>query len=63
MALDLPTMGSLIPHHQGAVEQAKVELQYGKDAKMRAMAQNIIDAQDDEIAYMKQWQAEHNQNK
>ena len=49
----------MLPHHQGAVDMAKVELQYGKDKKLRALAQNIIKAQEKEMAFMKAWQAAH----
>ena len=36
---------------------AKVELKYGKDAKLRKLAKDVIAAQDKEIAFMKQWLA------
>jgi uncharacterized protein (DUF305 family) len=49
----------MIPHHQAAVDMAKVELQEGKDPKARKMAQMIIKAQEKEIAEMKRWQATH----
>lgn len=49
----------MMPHHQGAIDMAKVELQYGKDSKLRGMAEKIIADQEKEIAEMKQWQAEH----
>ena len=45
----------MLPHHQGAVEMAKIELQYGKDPKARKLARGIIKAQNDEIAWMKGW--------
>src|SRR6516162_1439174 len=32
----------MIPHHQSAIEMARVELQYGKDSKVRQLAQNIM---------------------
>lgn len=32
----------MIPHHQGAIDMAKVEVQYGKNPKMKEMAQKII---------------------
>jgi uncharacterized protein (DUF305 family) len=35
------------------VAQAEVELKYGKDPQMRALAKNIVKAQKEEIAYMK----------
>src|SRR5260370_36129287 len=53
----------MIPHHQCAVAMAKVELKYGKDANMRALAKEIIASQDKEIAFMKQWLAAHPQKK
>lgn len=49
----------MIPHHEGAVEMAKVELRYGKDPAMRKLAQAIVAAQDKEIVQMHRWQAEH----
>jgi uncharacterized protein (DUF305 family) len=51
----------MIPHHQGAIEMAKIELQYGKDPEIRRMAKDIISAQEEEIAAMKRWKATHGQ--
>ena len=49
----------MIAHHQGAVSMARVELEFGKDPEMRKLAQTIIKAQKQEIAFMKKWQAKH----
>ena len=32
----------MIPHHQGAIDMSKVELQYGKDPIMKELAQKIV---------------------
>jgi uncharacterized protein (DUF305 family) len=42
----------MIPHHQGAIEMAKVELQFGKDPVLRRLAQGIIIEQLQEIEVM-----------
>lgn len=46
-------MAMMIPHHQAAINMAKAELRYGKNAKLRAMAQNIIKTQQAEIDQMR----------
>jgi len=40
----------------GAIAMAEIELRYGKNAKLRAMGEEIIAAQKAEIAEMKAWQ-------
>ena len=42
----------MIPHHQGAVDMAKVELQFGKNPILRRLAQGIIVEQLQEIEVM-----------
>ena len=42
----------MIPHHQSAIDMARVEVEQGQDEETRAMAQAIIDAQEKEIADM-----------
>ena len=56
---DVAFVCGMIPHHQGAIDMAKIELQYGKDPWAREMAQKVIDAQTQEIADMRKWLAEH----
>ena len=56
---DKDFVAHMIPHHRGAIDMAKVELKYGKDPDMKRLAKSIIKAQNEEIAYMKKWQAKH----
>ena len=42
----------MIPHHQGAIDMAKVELQFGKNPVLRRLAQGIIVEQLQEIEVM-----------
>ena len=56
---DVDFVAHMIAHHQGAVDQAEVELKYGKNPQMRALAENIIKSQKEQIATMKQWLAKH----
>lgn len=49
---DIDFIRNMIPHHQGAVEMAKVQLEHGKDPVLRKLAQDIITAQEAEIKLM-----------
>lgn len=46
----------MIPHHQAAIDMAKVELEHGKDPALRKMAEEIIKAQEEEIKTLQAWQ-------
>ena len=57
-AFDLEFIRQMIPHHEGAVTMAKDALQKETNAEIKALSQEIIKAQENEIGEMKQWQAE-----
>ncbi|MCJ8053025.1 DUF305 domain-containing protein [Shinella curvata] len=56
---DVDFVRGMIAHHQGAIDMAKVELEHGKDAEIRKLAQDVITAQEGEIAMMKEWLAKN----
>lgn len=52
---DVDVRLKMIPHHQGAIDMAKVALQYATDSSTKTMAEAIIAAQEKEIAEMRAW--------
>ncbi len=52
---DLRFIDSMVMHHQGAVNMAQEVLQKSQRSEMKKLAQDIIAAQKQEIAQMKQW--------
>ena len=50
---------SMLGHHHGAVDMAKIELKYGTDETMRKLAKDIIDSQQLEIDIINKWLASH----
>ncbi|MGL4881797.1 MAG: DUF305 domain-containing protein, partial [Waterburya sp.] len=52
---DLRFIDSMVMHHQGAMNMAEEALQKSQRPEMKKLAQDIIAAQKQEIAQMKQW--------
>jgi uncharacterized protein (DUF305 family) len=50
---------SMIPHHQGAIDMARIVLEHGKDPELRKLAEAVVSAQEGEIAELKEWLGRH----
>ena len=59
---DIDFVRLMLPHHQAAIDMAKTELLYGKDAQMRRLAQEIITDQQLEIELMQRWLKQQHAN-
>jgi hypothetical protein len=51
--IDRDFVAMMVPHHQGGIDMAVLELRYGKNEQLRRLAQEIIVSQTQEIAAMK----------
>ena len=56
---DIDFVQGMLPHHQGAIDMAQVELTYGHDPAMRQLARQIIASQTREQGLMRQWLSRH----
>ena len=52
---DAAFVKGMIPHHQGAIDMAKVVLQHGKDEQVKKWAADVIREQQREITEMRDW--------
>lgn len=56
---DADFVRGMIPHHQGAVDNARILLQYGTDPDVRKFAEGVIAAQEAEIVWLTDWLAKN----
>ncbi|WP_438764341.1 CopM family metallochaperone [Kushneria sp. TE3] len=57
--VDMDFARGMLAHHRGAVDMARIELEHGSDEQMRALAREVIDAQQREIELLERWIAKH----
>jgi uncharacterized protein (DUF305 family) len=54
---DVDFARTMIPHHQGEIDMARVVLQFGRDAEIRTLARDTLSAQEAELSSLKEWLA------
>jgi uncharacterized protein (DUF305 family) len=52
---DRAFIDAMIPHHQSAIEMAKVAYEKSENPRIKKLAENIVSAQQAEIEQMKRW--------
>lgn len=58
---DVDFARGMIAHHQGAIDMATAQLEYGKDPELRNVAQEVIKAQAAEMEFLRGWLARKGQ--
>ena len=56
---DVAFICMMIPHHMGAIENARIVLKHGDNAEAKKMAEKSMKEQEKEIAEMKEWLQKH----
>lgn len=57
-SIDRHFIEQMIPHHEGAIEMAKLALERSERSEIRSLANGIIEAQTKEITDMNNWYSE-----
>jgi uncharacterized protein (DUF305 family) len=50
--IDRDFVALMVPHHQSAVEMARIYLEHGRDPELRRLSENVIASQEAEIRQM-----------
>ena len=56
---DVAFVCMMIPHHMGAIENARILLKHGDNSEAKKMAEKSIKEQEKEVAEMKEWLQKH----
>lgn len=56
---DVDFVRQMIPHHQAAVDMARIQLAYGHDEALKSFSRWVIIAQEQEIGFMQNWLRGH----
>ena len=56
---DVAFAKGMLGHHRGAIDMAKLQLKYGSNSELTALAEQMIDTQQREIDILKKWLASH----